>query len=288
MQNIPYGLSSFTVSVDDSEDEVAAQLSPTVICYTYKPTTYNGRNAIITLHGTGRTDMRAYGGSRDIAERTGALLVSPWFASDKFTGATRYNQGRVRVPGDLSFIRRTSHLHYVLGNISEHIRMREGGIDSDYKIMHFGHSAGGEILSRSVLFGLGSLHNDTLVCSNPGIPTFPSDDWYFHFGISDLPDRLFTEDDHRRALQSRFVIYAGADDNDPNFLGCVPCQEQGESSLDRMVNMHARAHSVAAEKGWECNWELVIADGVGHTSTGMLSAPEMDQVLELAFGKREY
>lgn len=286
MQKLPYGLSSFTVQVDDNEDPVAAAFASEVICYTYKPTTYNGRNAIVTLHGTGRTDMRAFGPRLDIAEKTGSLLVSPWFAADKFVGARRYNQGRLRTGSE--YFRRTSQLHHVLGNISDHIRSVEGADTDDYRIMQFGHSAGGEILSRSVLFGLGNSHLDTLVCSNPGIPTFPSYDLDFHWGLGGLPSYIFNEDKWRRALAHPLIIYAGSEDNEPDFLDCVSCQEQGHHRFERMLNMHARALEVAQEKGWPCNWKLIVAQGVGHTSTGMLAAPEMNQVLELAFGKREY
>jgi hypothetical protein len=55
---------------------------------------------------------------------------------------------------------------------------------------------------------------------------------------------------------------------------------QGDDRLERGRFVYNEAKKVAESKGWAFNWELVIADGVGHTYGGMLRAPEMNQAFD--------
>jgi hypothetical protein len=50
---------------------------------------------------------------------------------------------------------------------------------------------------------------------------------------------------------------------------------QGATRLERGLNTYEAAKKMAEAKGWDFNWEVVIADGVGHTAGGMLRSPAL-------------
>jgi hypothetical protein len=54
---------------------------------------------------------------------------------------------------------------------------------------------------------------------------------------------------------------------------------QGDHRLERGLNTYYDARAFAEARDWEFNWELVIADDVGHSTSGMLGAREFHDAL---------
>jgi hypothetical protein len=67
-------------------------------------------------------------------------------------------------------------------------------------------------------------------------------------------------------LADPVTIYLGGDDNDPNdpeLSRSAAAMRQGDDRLERGQFVYNEAEQLAASKGWDFNWELVIADDVG-------------------------
>ena len=56
---------------------------------------------------------------------------------------------------------------------------------------------------------------------------------------------------------------------------------QGANRLERGRNAFEAGRALAREEGWEFNWKLAIAPGVGHSFGRMLRARESDSAFGL-------
>jgi hypothetical protein len=241
---------------------------------TYDP---SGTDAglIIVHHGSSRSTYS--GGYDDLANDTGLSVFAPIFPESRY-GSDEYQRGGVfDDDGDLN--PRDEWTTRLEEPIIDWAKTQVENSDPD--VFSFGFSAGGQFLNRVVAFDAPE-GVDRFIVGSPSTWVLPSltEDGPYGF------DGLGTDAEEKAALQKYLAqpmtIYLGeedtrTDDNlgDPdNELG------QGRNRLERGINTYEMGKDVAADNGWDFNWSLVIADGVGHAGSDMLRAPEMLEAMK--------
>ena len=136
----------------------------------------------------------------------------------------------------------------------------------------FGHSAGGQILHRLVLFHPES-RADRIVAANSGFYTLPDVDQDLPFGLADAP---VDEEDLRESFQERLVVFLGAEDDHPDaggtFLRSRSADRQGPGRLQRGRHFYEQGQRKARELDVDFRWEIEVVPGVGHDFEGMTRA----------------
>jgi pimeloyl-ACP methyl ester carboxylesterase len=147
----------------------------------------------------------------------------------------------------------------------------------------FGHSAGGQFLSRVAAFDP-PRDAARIVIANPSTYVLPSTSEPVPFGLG----RVFGPAEGERQLSIYLdlpiTIYLGDDDTGDEDLSQSPeAARQGGNRLERGQFVFDSAKSMAQANGWSFRWRMVAASDVGHTARGMLQA---DEVIK-AFGLDE-
>ncbi len=154
-------------------------------------------------------------------------------------------------------------------------------VDGDENVYLFGFSAGAQYLSRVAAY---ERPQDIarIVVASPSTWVLPSltEDGPYGF------DGLGTDAEERQMLKEYLAlpmtILLGSEDDDPNDSDLATgsaAMRQGANRLERGIKTFEMGQEVAEENGWEFNWTLVIAEGVGHSGSDMLRAPEMIEAL---------
>jgi len=136
----------------------------------------------------------------------------------------------------------------------------------------FGHSAGGQILHRLVLF-YPDTRADRIVAANSGFYTLPDFDQDLPFGLANTP---VSEEDIRASFRERLVLLLGAEDDHSEaggtFLRSPSADEQGPGRLQRGRHFYERGKRKADELGIEFRWTVEVVPNVGHDFEGMTGA----------------
>ena len=225
-------------------------------------------------HGSSRSTYSS--GSEDVADEEGLAVFAPIFPESKYD-SDEYQRGGIVDDSDrvLPEDQWTTRLEEPM---IDWARSQVGG---DADVYLFGFSAGGQFLSRVAAYERPQ-NVSRIVVGSPSTWVLPSltEDGPYGF------DGLGTDAEERQALQEYLAlpmtIYLGSEDDDPNdpdLSTSAAAMRQGSNRLERGINTFEMGQEVAEANGWEFNWSLVIADGVGHSGSSMLRAPEMIEAL---------
>lgn len=136
----------------------------------------------------------------------------------------------------------------------------------------FGHSAGGQILHRMVLFQPGTAA-DQVLASNSGFYTLPVFDTRLPFGLKQTP---VTSNSLKRSLRQSLVLFLGELDNQHETGGLLlrspTVDRQGTHRLERGRFFYRRAKTVADSLDAEFNWKLEVIPNIGHNYEKMSEA----------------
>ena len=147
----------------------------------------------------------------------------------------------------------------------------------------FGHSAGAQLLSRVSAF-CSLPRPERIIIANPSSYVAASLTERLPFGFGGILDVSLRERLLRDYLAQPITIYVGEQDVGSEQLdGSARAMRQGPTRVQRGRNVFRDAKHYAQLRGLEFNWRLIVAAGVGHTSRGMLRAPEVVD----AFGLRQ-
>lgn len=128
----------------------------------------------------------------------------------------------------------------------------------------FGHSAGGQILHRLVLFRPNSNAN-RILASNSGFYTLPRFNLALPFGLKNTPVKA---EDLEFSLKNELVLFLGELDNEMETGGIAlhspTANEQGLHRLERGKYFYKEGKRLSQEMDSEFNWKLVTIPGVGH------------------------
>jgi poly(3-hydroxybutyrate) depolymerase len=249
-QAIPAGKGEIAVTINDAPLQV----------FTYRPATYTDGPLILVFHGILRNADEYRDHAAGMGDRFGALIAAPKFDDVRFP-RRRYQQAGI-VEEDGRPTPADQRTGASIPKIVAEIRRRENRPDLKYYLI--GHSAGGQFLVRSSAFV--STGATRIVAANPGTHLFPVRDAEYPLGFAGLPEPLAAEEQLRHYLAQPITLYLGSGDTERDeYLDVTPeSDRQGLTRWERGQNAFAAAKRLAAEKGWEFGWRLVVADGVGH------------------------
>jgi pimeloyl-ACP methyl ester carboxylesterase len=248
--------------------------------FTYRPSG-EIKGVLLNFHGSSRGASSARDAAIKIAEEKGYYVVAPLFDKAHFGDSSLYQQGGIIQNGKLAS--EEDWTISIVNDIADWANAKVGTDNSDDMVL-FGHSAGGQFLSRIAAYGDDSTF-DKMIISNPSTYVWPSLTEKATYGFG---GGYFTAQKSEALLKDYLAdpitIYLGGEDDntdDADLATGATAMRQGEHRLERGLNAYEAAKDLAASKGWDFNWELVIAPGVGHTAGGMLKSTALRDAIKI-------
>lgn len=264
------------VQADDETElsrEIAEIGGQSMEVYVYRPADCVSPSFLFVFHGNGR-GARSYGNSaREIADRACLMVFAPLFDEERFSSRD-YHRGGVVDDGQLK-----PRDEWTTGMVADLIRWAEAFEGrTGQEVYLFGHSAGGQFLSRVAAYDLPE-GVGRVVIANPSTYVLPTTEEEVPYGFSGLPDAVVPELT-REYLAAPVTIFLGEEDTgDEDLARNDEAERQGVNRLDRGQRTFEMARKVAEENGWAFNWRLVHAEDVGHSGRGMLQSDYMIEAL---------
>lgn len=261
--------------------------------YTYKPSCSNLQGIAFIHHGTSR-DADGYRDSAiTLAKAECVVIVAPLFDEDRFP-SDDYQRGGVEDDGELRPEGEWT-TRYMRGLI-EWARGQYGDANASYAL--FGHSAGGQFLSR--VAGYEATDNglpaglERIVIANPsthvrasgvdeadGAPVDINVSYdAIPYGFEDFKAPLANL---KKYLALPVTIYLGSDDTqrDSDLATGTYADAQGRNRRARGEFVFNEAKANAQKLGVPFNWKLVYASGCGHSAGCMLRNSNADNAFGL-------
>ncbi|MGH8496554.1 MAG: hypothetical protein ACREVN_10520 [Gammaproteobacteria bacterium] len=247
---------------------------------------------LIVVPGTGRNGYDYRDAWIEASERHGVLVLSPQYPEATY-GFGDYHMGGlmgdINLAESVEYVENTNEvrldeeaLAYEVNSspaeliFSDFDRMFEmtaeavGSTRTSYDI--FGHSAGGQILHRFVIFYPGS-KADRILASNAGFYTLPGFDEALPFGLENAP---VDEDELEAAFGKCLVLFLGELDDAKETGGLMlrspTVDEQGAGRLARGRYFYRTSKAAAQALGAPFNWTLEVIPDIGHDYVGMSAA----------------
>ncbi len=243
--------------------------------HTFKPAHYRGGPILFVIHGQGRNaaDYRDYG--IPLAERHGAIVLTPHFDAKRFPGE-RFQRGGVLRGGKPA--PKEEWTYTVIPRLVEEVRRREGNPGLPFYLI--GHSAGGQFAIRLAAMLPGAATR--LVPANPGSLLFPTRDAPWGYGFGGLPPEWSNDEVLRAYLAAPVTLLLGTADtgvNDSDLDRSPPAMAQGPHRYARGHAAFTAAQTLARERGWTFNWRLIELPGVGHSGRTMIGSEQASTAL---------
>jgi pimeloyl-ACP methyl ester carboxylesterase len=138
----------------------------------------------------------------------------------------------------------------------------------------FGHSAGGQMLSRICAYSPLS-GTERIVITNPSAYVAPWLDEPAPFGFKGVFSPAEAVARLQAYLALPITIYLGQRDvHSQNLIISEAAMRQGENRLARGRTIYKVGLDVARQHAWAFNWRLVEVPGTGHSSRAMLEAEQ--------------
>lgn len=236
--------------------------------FTYRPQDCERPTLLFVFHGLGRKASKMRNNAIKLAERTCLLVLAPFFDRERFPNWRYHRAGVVKKGRVQPRDRWTEPIVDELINWGRHWTG-----DPRIPYMLFGHSAGGQFLSRLSAYSAPA-GAKRIVVANPSVHVMPSLSEQAPYGMAGVYDKDEASDNLRAYLALPLTIYLGDRDiGEKNLVKNEMARRQGEHRLARGRKAYEAARSLAESKSWPFHWRLVIAPGIGHSSKGMLNAP---------------
>ncbi|MDX1671338.1 MAG: hypothetical protein R3211_03295 [Balneolaceae bacterium] len=264
-----------------------------VTVYYHKPDTFTPDSPVLlVIPGSGRNGWDYRDAWVEASEQHGILVLSPAYDEEQYVFED-YHMGGVIENSNLleqvTFLENSNVVRlqekgleievnpnrreWIYGDfdrIFELAAKTAGSEREQYDI--FGHSAGGQILHRMVLFHP-RIKANRILASNSGFYTLPDFEIPLPFGLKDTPaDRQSLEHSFSREM----VLFIGELDNANETGGLLlrspTVDEQGTHRLARARHFYRTAQEKADALDAEFNWELEIVPNVGHDHEKMSRA----------------
>ncbi|WP_046861565.1 alpha/beta hydrolase [Microvirga massiliensis] len=250
--------------------------------YTYKPDgTING--ILLVYHGTGRTAASYRDYAIELADREGLLVAAPLFDKDRFASRDYHLGGLLDGSHDLKPASQWTTRFVAL--LADWVRTKEASSSLPYWC--WGHSAGGQFLSRVAAFE--QIAAERIIVANASTHVLPllgsyPDGEAVPYGMGGVYKGAEEQEKLRAYLAAPVTIYLGTEDDDPedpHLTMTTEAQRQGEQRKDRGVRTFALGQSQAAALGCSFGWELVYAPEVEHSTSQMIHSPCVLRAMEL-------
>ena len=260
---------------DSRYSTVSAELaSGPLSVHRFEPSGCAAQRILFVFAGYER-DARAYlRRARRLAKRECFVVYAPDFDRERFP-RSKYQHAGVSAQAASA----DSCMGRILGELISWAHQREGLEPRNYVM--FGHSAGGQMLSRVAAYcpprGVGRI-----VIANPSAYVSPNMFEPAPYGFGSVLDLHERETRLREYLSLPLTIYLGSADKGDALLDTrAPANRQGMNRYHRGLTVYEEAAKIAEKRGWDFRWRLVIADGVGHSSRGMLRSRDVRRAVAL-------
>lgn len=238
--------------------------------FTYRPSGCAQPSILFVFHGNGRTAEAYRDAARPLADKACLAIYAPLFDEDRFPN-WRYQRGGVVLDGEVQ-----PQEDWTVGLVDDLIdwaQEQEGRPDAPSYL--FGHSAGGQFLSRVAAYEPPS-EARRIIIANPSTYVWPDAEQDAPYGFDRLAGDDAEEDMLRAYLAAPVTVFLGIEDTgDEDLVTNKPAQRQGENRVERGLNVFEAARQMAQARGWTFNWRLVTAEGIGHAGGQMMRSPEM-------------
>jgi len=251
---------------------------PITVFY-HKPVTFTPRSPVlIVAPGAGRNGWTYRDAWVDAADEHGVLVLSPSYSEEHYPEFWSYNLAGMIADVDTTATPVTYRIvsdpsAWIFADFDRlflTVKDRLALETSTYDM--FGHSAGGQLLHRLVLFHPGSLA-DRVLAANSGWYTVPTFDDEFPYGLTGSTSTPATI---AAAFTENLVVFLGERDDENETRGdlarTAEIDVQGISRIARGKYFHDVASKTAAELGLPLEWQLEIVPGVGHDPQRMSAA----------------
>ncbi len=273
---IQSGSGSFTLRGGPGREQ-----KPIAVHY-HKPSTFTPRSPVlIVLPGAGRNAWTYRDAWVLPSETHGVLILSPSYSEEHYPDFWSYNLAgmiddvRVNRGATPAIAFRTvtdsrawifSDFDRLFNVVRQHLALEADTYDM------FGHSAGGQLLQRLVLFHPGSKAH-RVVAANSGWYTVPTFDDVFPYG---LKGSSVTPQQMTAPFAANLVILLGERDDENETRGDLvrtpEVDVQGISRVARGRYFYRQAVQTAARLGMTLRWTLETVPGVGHDLQQMSAA----------------
>lgn len=264
-----------------------------ITVYYHMPDNFTRNSRILmVIPGAGRNGDDYRDSWIDASEKYNVLIVSPSYPEKAYNYGDYHLGGIVKdlnLAKGISFKEGTNQVHIdedvIEFNVNE---IKEDWIFNDFdrifrlvkkatnsnqrKFDMFGHSAGGQILHRLVLFHTKS-KADRILASNAGTYTFPDYKTNFPFGMKNVDVNSIKL---KKSFSKKLVLFLGKLDNDTEKRGRMlrseTADKQGTNRLERGNNFYKFSEELSESSGMKFNWKLEIVPDVGHDQKKMAEA----------------
>lgn len=262
----------------------------TIRVFYYQPESFTTSSRILmVIPGAGRNGDSYRDAWIEESDRNGVLILSPMYAEEDYSFEEYHLGGLINSSNFLQHVTYIENTNQVELNedsiqfqftidpqewifidfdrIFDMVVKELNSNQTNYDV--FGHSAGGQILHRMILFYPQSKAQRVLA-SNSGFYTLPDFDTKLPFGIDGT---TITEEGLKSAFSQELVLFLGELDNENETGGTMlrssSADIQGTHRLARGQYFYDYARSKARELNVPFNWEMVIIPGVGHDQRNM-------------------
>jgi hypothetical protein len=263
--------SSFLLANEDGYREYTVYADGTSIdVFAYTPPACEKSDILVVFHGLKRKAKSLRKKAVPVAKRACLTVFAPRFDKERFPN-WRYHRAGVTRSGKIQPRERWT------GPILEALlkQLRNIADNPSARLYLFGHSAGGQFLSRISAYSPPS-QIERIVVANPSLHVLPVLDTRPPAGFAGLFSEFERHHRVKAYLELPITIYLGQNDTGEKYLvKSKQAMQQGSTRLERGRYVFNRAEKVARERGWDFNWKLVEVPGVGHSSKGMLQSQEL-------------
>lgn len=255
MLPIPKGRDGQTADVGDLPIELR----------TYKPANWAGKGIVLHFHGANSHPSGQVDALTHLADRSGHLLVGPYFDHERFGWWGYQLVGIVRNGAVQPREVWTGNL------IVELLRQLEVLEGRSLAVRLIGHSAGGQFVDRFA--GFHQVGAACLVAANPASVLMPSRDYAYPYGFGRLPESLGGDAALAAYLRQPLTLYVGEVDTQSQGTPDInpEAMRQGDSRPQRARLAFETGRALAKARGWDFNWRFVSRPGVGHNLLQMFA-----------------
>lgn len=258
------GLSQFKINAAGVEINV----------FTYRPSNCTKPSILFVFHGLNRKAESVRNKAVKIAQNACLMIFSPLFDKQRFPN-WRYHRAGVVYRGDVTA--RSKWTAPILQSLLKQARQHVGNHSA--KVYLFGHSAGGQFLSRIAAY-TPALGVERIVIANPSVYVAPLLDKKAPYGFAGVFPASKTLHQLKNYLALPITIYLGQQDTgSKNLVKSKAAMKQGINRLQRGRNIYNLAKNMALQKDWSFNWQLVEVPDAGHSSRAMLEASQLNLAL---------
>ncbi len=240
--------------------------------HTYHPRNCSLAGLLFVFHGQQRNakEYRTY--ARSYAQDNCLIIIAPEFNKQQFPN-WRYQRGGIIYKDKI-----IPPEQWTVNQVRKIIQWSQknyNALDLPYYI--FGHSAGGQFLSRLAAFAPPEdVKRIVIANASSYVSTEPDED--IPYGFNGLFSRAVTEKKLQAYLSLPITIYLGGRDTGSKSLHNHPAAlRQGKNRLQRGINIFNQAKALAYKNSWLFNWCLVIAPDIAHSARQMLHSKHIKE-----------